>query len=115
MTDQSLSIAENAREQGIESYPPLTRELAKVHALLGDHEKALELHSAAVAQGWRQLYLEGTGPLDTVGRLLAQDTRYLDSVAELESDLERMRRSVRRNGWAMTPDEFFTAGQTGEL
>ena len=105
---QGLDGAAGLREQVIEAYPPLTRELAKAHALLGDSEKALEYQSAAVEQGWRQYYLETQGPIDPVGRLLEDDAQYQQSLEALKSDLERMRQILRRNEWDLTPDEFFS-------
>lgn len=104
----SLQIARNAQEQGIVSYPPMTREIAKVYALLGDVEQARENQLKAVAQGWRRFYLEAKLAANPVQRLLKQDEKYLESLAEIQADLERMRRIVQRNGWRLTPDEFFT-------
>ena len=100
----TLEVAEHANAQGITAYPPLTRELAKAYALLGDKDRALQYHTAAVSQGWRQYFLESRAVTDPVQQLLGDDPRYRASVEEMKSDLERMRRVVRRNGWDVTPD-----------
>ena len=103
---ESVKVAAQAREQGIQSYPPLTRELAKADALLGDKEQALAYHMAAVDQGWRQYLLESRAPTDPVDELLGEDPRYQETLTAIRSDLERMRRVVRRNGWDVTPESF---------
>ena len=105
--NEALAIATRAQAQGVQNYPPLTRELAKAHAVLGDRDKAFEYLSLAVAQGWRQVLLETRGPGDTVGELLGGDTQYQRLLQQVEMELEEMRRIVRRNGWDVTPAQFF--------
>lgn len=108
LVKQSLEAAARARRQGVDDFPLLTRELAKAYALKGDREMALEYQAAAVAQGWRQYYLETIRPTDPVGRLLEQDARYQETMKRLKASLAEMRRAVRQNGWDLTPEQFFS-------
>ena len=100
------ALAKESRDLGYGGYPPLLWELALVHLYSGRKEQALEVWRDAVDRGWRNYYLHDKGhyPLKDV---FAGDPHFAETVGEIEADLERMRQTVRNNGWAETPNEFF--------
>jgi tetratricopeptide (TPR) repeat protein len=100
------ALAEAQKDRGFGQYPPFLWELAHAHYLSGRSDAALVAWQAAVDRGWRRQYIHGSD-LNLFRVAYADDARYEESIRQLEADIAAMRQSVRANGWAETPEEFF--------
>ena len=100
------SMAQDALDNGYGQYPPLVWEMSLVHTLSGRDEEGIQARQDAVARGWRHYYLQGREfyPMQNV---VADSAGFDEIMRVVQSDVDTMRQSVRDNGWAETPDEFF--------
>jgi hypothetical protein len=103
-------LAEAQRDRGFGQYPPFLWELALAHYLSGRGDAALQTWQDAIDRGWRHQYIQG-GEFSLLHAAFADDARYKESVRQVEADIAAMRQSVRANGWAETPEEFFARDQ----
>jgi TolB-like protein/Flp pilus assembly protein TadD len=99
-------LAEAQRDRGFGQYPPFLWELALAHYLSGRGDAALQTWQDAIDRGWRHQYIQG-GEFSLLHAAYANDARYIESARQVEADIAEMRKSVRANGWAETPEEFF--------
>ena len=102
----ATKMAQDKRERGFAHYPPFLWELSVAQFLSGQEDAALLTRKDAIDRGWRHHYLEGTW-LNPLYGAYADDARFQESIRQIEADIAAMRQSVRANGWAETPEEFF--------
>lgn len=102
----ATQLAQDWRNRGFGQYPPFLWELSIAQYLSGQGDAALLTWKDAIDRGWRHHYIQGAGANPLYGAY-ADDARFQESLAKLEADLAAMRQSVRDNGWAETPEEFF--------
>ncbi len=104
------SMAQHTLNQGYGKYPPFLWELSLMRGLSGRDEEAMQLWQDAVAMGWRHYFLQGRDhypPRQALGDNAAFD----EVMRKVQTDLAAMRQTVRNNGWAESPDEFFARDQ----
>lgn len=102
----ATKMAQDRRDKGFGQYPPFLWELSIAQYLSGQGDAALLTWQDAIDRGWRHHYLQGAGA-NPLYRAYADDARFKESIRQIEADIAAMRQSVRANGWAETPEEFF--------
>ncbi|MEN8261648.1 MAG: tetratricopeptide repeat protein, partial [Pseudomonadota bacterium] len=102
----ATTLARERRDKGFGQYPSFLWEQALVHYFSGRMDEALLSLLDAVDRGWRHYYLQRYD-FDLLDTAFADDARYKESIRQMEADISAMRESVRANGWAETPEEFF--------
>ena len=104
------ALATQALEKGFGQYPPLLWETAITRALSGRGDAALSAWQNAITLGWRHYYIQGL-ELNPLRSGYAKDARYQELSRYLDAEIAIMRATVRGNGWAESPEEFFARDQ----
>lgn len=92
-----------SRTRGLTWRPEDHAQLARIRAVAGDREGAIDAMREEVRRGWRHhagglLLILGAPAYPVLGSLRG-DPRYDRLIAEVEADVTRMRERVEREGW----------------
>lgn len=102
LLSSALSVARNAQEEGVNGYPPLTIALARLYALRGQRDLAIQSLDAAIAQGWRDYFGEVRLPM---WKSLEADAEYRERLGRVRADLDIMSERALANGEAAYPNQ----------
>ncbi len=97
---RALAVAEHTRQEGLKGYPPLTIALARLEALQGHRDAAIAALETAIAQGWRDYYVDVRLPIWTD---LQDDAEFRRLMNEMKNELAAMRDRIRRQAWDVAP------------
>ena len=106
MLAAATDVAQQQRERGFGQYPPFLWELAVLQNLSGQRDAAFLTWQDAIDRGWRHHYIYGAF-FNPPQADYSDDERFKQTIQQLETEVSAMRQSVRDNGWAETPEEFF--------